>query len=190
MKAKLEAVKEWCYNHIELIASGFIILLLLAITGGMCGCTSSETIIPKQDAHADISGIYVVNSGYQTILDNQGTDKTTNFKLADGLQVSVSQADNAVKVLNCLGVLQQDLTVDSHYPFAQFYMGTEGCETVTCFFEYKGGGAAYLYIHTDVIYSMFGFMGTSDIELELLLDRTLDETDCAIEVELKEEPSS
>ena len=162
------------------VVSAFLCLMLFTT-----GCTTDSTTTSS----VDISGIYAVTDGFQTIRDNQGTDKTTEFNLNDGLQVSVSQAGSAVKILNCLGSLQSNLTIESTYPFAQFYMGIEGCETVTCFAEFNGN-TAYLYIHTDVMYSMLGFMGTSDVELELLLDRTLDETDCVHEVNLEESSGS
>jgi len=185
MKEKFEAVYDWCCAHVNQTILFILGMVFLFWLGGMCSCANSEEEYLKQDAYANVAGIYVVSDGYQTIKDNQGTDQTSTFNLKDGLQLSVNQADNAISMLNCLGMLRKDLTVDSSYPFAQFYMGIEGCETVTCHAEFRGD-TAYIFIHTDVMYSMLGFMGTSDIELELILDRTLDETDCAEDVVLEE----
>lgn len=166
MKAKFKTFIDCCKRNP--IVTGVCAILFLAFCMGMCGCTddgnSGGTNLPNI---ADVSGVYVISEGYQTIKDNQGRDEKTEFALSDNIKLFSMQSGNAYQMFTCLGVLNKDLVVKCDYKEHKSMGGIEGCQEVTGEIKFTDDGAE-MKIRMEMEYPAVDYVGESDVEIKLL----------------------
>ena len=165
MKAKLRAFVDLCKRNP--IVTGVLAILLLAFLAGTCGCAGENnnggTNLPNV---ADVSGVYVISEGFQTIKDNQGRDTRDEFTISDDIKLFGTQSGNAYQMFTCLGVLNKDLIVKCDFKEHKSMGGIEGCQEVVGEIKFTDDGAE-MTLHIDTEYPAVDYKGESDVEIKL-----------------------
>jgi hypothetical protein len=159
MKKLFTKAKDFVYAHPYTCVGAVIVLLLLL---GMCGCSDDDggTSLPSA---ADVGGIYLVEEGFQTMKEEGKEEERTDFTAEDGIELPVEQSGSAVKLFICMGVLNEDLTVQCDQ---KVEVGFGGCQTNTGTITFNDDGTLTTTMHFDWEDPFWG-NGSSDIELTM-----------------------
>lgn len=163
MQELVKKVINFVKNHPLLTGSLVVLVLFL-----MCGCQAEERDWGLPNI-ADVSGIYMITSGFQTIKDSDGEDSRTDFVTSDNILLQVTQSSNAVKLFSCLGILDEDLTVKCEFKEQLDFWGVPGCQHITGQISFVEN-TAELTMHIDVEFPDIDYTAETEIEAKLVLD--------------------
>jgi hypothetical protein len=167
MKDKLKKAVAWLKERPVKATLG--VLLFIALLGAICSCEDKKSGDGPASI-ADVSGMYVVESGFQTITDSQGRDETVEFSLSDGITLQVVQSGNSITLFACNGVLNKDLKVPCVYKEELNFFGSKGCEEITGEIVFNDDEAE-LKVFINTRYDDMGYEGTNEVEVKLLFDK-------------------
>jgi len=162
MKEKLQRAFKWCKKY---PAGAIIVLAGLIVLGGfLCSCSESgSSELPKPK---DVAGIYVIESGFQHMVDNSGADTTTEFTTEDNIQLQAMQSGSAVDLYVCLGTVDKDGKMLCDYREELDFYGAKGCQFVKGSVEFKDDKAV-LKVVIEASYPDYDFEGTNTVEIVL-----------------------
>ncbi|RLF68235.1 MAG: hypothetical protein DRN26_00225 [Thermoplasmata archaeon] len=153
-----------------LLSFGLLVaaLVLLGLTCQGCATSNDEQELPST---VDVSGVYVIKSGYQEFITPSGTERE-EFTLSDGIALSVSQSGDAVQMFTCFGVMDKDLKVRCVDKVETEDWGQKCCRIDDGELQFTENGAR-LRLHMEGFCEGVSGSWSSEVELELLYDTHL-----------------
>ena len=154
------------------LVSFMVALVVLILTSFLILTSCSNTTLDSNFNVPDVSGVYVAESGYYLVYDDDG-ETLTEFTGDENATIMVAQNDNIVLSFVLFGVLQSDMTVTCDTEYYEDYYGISGCSHSVGTMVFDTDTSFVMVLHIDTVYPELEYALEVDMDVKFVLQQAI-----------------